>query len=166
MAIYDRICQTCGASFKGGPRSWYCPNCRTDRRRERQRRYQKDGYSRHIGDTDICKNCGAEYTISSGLQMYCEECQKEMHMQLDRKQSLAYYEEHRDEINPTRNERRRVPERKCVICGKLFNPKGRGQSKTCSAECQADYREFLRKAIYNRRSHLDYASKKKKTDKT
>ena len=161
MAIYDRICQTCGASFKGGPRAWYCPNCRKSRGKERAKRYREEGFSRHIGDIDICANCGGEYIIAGGLQRYCEKCQKEMHMQVDRQQSLAYYAEHREEINPARNERRRVPERKCVICGNLFNPKGRGQSKTCSAECQDNYREFLRKSIYNKRTHLDYVSKKR-----
>lgn len=35
MAIYDRTCIRCSRSFQGGPRAWYCPDCRKERQRER-----------------------------------------------------------------------------------------------------------------------------------
>lgn len=35
MAIYDnRICKECGIKFSGGPRAWYCPNCRKERQKK------------------------------------------------------------------------------------------------------------------------------------
>lgn len=75
MAIYDdRICRTCGAQFSGGPRAWYCPDCRRERARIQKQRYNRE----------------------------------EMHRQLDLKQSLEYYRENKDQINPSRNERRRL----------------------------------------------------------
>lgn len=143
MAIYDRICRECGKGFKGGPRAWYCPDCRTERRRERQRRYQKNGYERHIGDIDYCHHCKKPYTIEGGLQRYCPECGLIHDKMIDKQQSLAYYRTNKDEINPKRNDRRHCPDRTCIICGKPFRP--RGQQKTCSEECKKEQRRRLDK---------------------
>ena len=41
MAIYIRECIQCGAAFKGGPRAWYCPECREERQRAQQREEKK-----------------------------------------------------------------------------------------------------------------------------
>lgn len=32
-AILPRICKECGKSFPGGPRAWYCPDCRRERKK-------------------------------------------------------------------------------------------------------------------------------------
>lgn len=109
MAIYDnRICRTCGAQFSGGPRAWYCPDCRRERARIQKQRYNRGEFARHIGQIDLCENCGKEYTVESGTQKYCPDCREEMHRQLDVKQSLEYYRENKEQINPARNERRRL----------------------------------------------------------
>lgn len=122
MAIYDRVCRTCGVSFRGGPRAWYCPDCRRERERERKKRYNRGGFARHIGQKDICLNCGEEYTVEGGLQKYCPKCQPIMHKRLDNRQGTAYYHsnvdkaersvkrrkyyaEHKDELNRRRREK-------------------------------------------------------------
>ena len=124
MAIYDRVCRTCGKSFKGGPRAWYCPDCRQERLRERKAKYNRGDFKRHLGDKDLCQNCGQEYLVESGLQKYCPKCQPIMHKQLDNRQGIAYYydvvakdkelrsskrrayyAEHKDELNKRRREK-------------------------------------------------------------
>ena len=36
--LKPRVCRQCGATFLGGPRAWYCPDCRAERRAEADRR--------------------------------------------------------------------------------------------------------------------------------
>lgn len=148
MAIYERICRECGVTFQGGPRAWYCPECRKRRERERARKRSKDP-ARKLGSTDLCENCGAEYIVQSGLQKYCKKCKPIMHKALDRRQSLDYYNTHKDDINPRRNAARRVPWRRCVVCGGLFQP--RGTRKTCGGECRKIYYRDLQRVIYEKR---------------
>jgi len=72
------ICTTCGINFIGGPTAKYCPTCRADRIRQRDReRHQRKltGRIRHIGSTDICTICGNEYTVNAGPQKHCPACQ-------------------------------------------------------------------------------------------
>lgn len=149
MAIYARLCRECGKSFQGGPRAWYCPDCRKTREKERAARYRKDGYQRPLGSTDYCRHCGKQYIVQSGLQRYCKECGEENRKLVDRRQSLNYYRQHKDAINPRRNERRRVPERMCVICGKLFRSHGR--QIVCSEQCRPEWRRASDNAIYQPR---------------
>lgn len=87
--------------------------------------------------------------MQSGLQRYCKECGEENRKLVDRRQSLDYYRQHKDAINPRRNERRRVPERMCVICGKMFQPRSR--QITCSEQCRKEWRRSMDKAIYQPR---------------
>lgn len=159
MAIYDRICRACGRDFQGGPRSWYCPNCRKERKKERDAKCRKEPPKRKLGSTDICKNCGEEYIVVSGLQMYCKECQPIMHAELDRRQSLAYYHTNKEESNPKRNAARRVPMRKCAVCGQLFEPSS--QQKTCSVECRRIWFRDLNRTIYGKRHRWKIKRKKK-----
>lgn len=94
MAIYNnRLCRSCGAIFSGGPRAWYCPNCREERKRATDRELKRNGSVRKIGNIDICQNCGQKYIIKSGLQKFCPDCQELMHKKIDREQSLRYYHE-------------------------------------------------------------------------
>lgn len=89
MAIYDRVCRTCGVSFRGGPRAWYCPDCRRERERERKKHYNSSGFARHIGQIDICLNCGKEYTVDA------ERSAKRR----------KHYVENKDELNRKRREK-------------------------------------------------------------
>lgn len=149
MAIYDRECRYCGITFKGGPRAWYCPECRRLREAERAKKYRNDGFQRHLGDIDICKNCGKKYIVQSGPQKYCPDCKIEMERKLGAKQSLEYYNKNKDEINPKRNERRRAIEKSCVVCGKLFYSPD--CSKCCSEECSHELLKSNQRLVYDKR---------------
>lgn len=106
MAIYDnRVCRGCGITFSGGPRAWYCPDCREERRRARERVYNTHPSKRPLGSTDICECCGAEYIVASGLQKYCPKCQPTMHKKIDNEQGIKYYHEQVDKTE--RNAKRR-----------------------------------------------------------
>ena len=35
-----RTCRQCGRTFWGGPRAWYCPECRKERQAAQQQAYQ------------------------------------------------------------------------------------------------------------------------------
>ena len=107
MSMYKRICRECGKEFEGGPRAWYCPECRNERRLERQRIYWRNGYTRKIGSTDCCEMCGKPYTVNSGLQRYCSECAKINQLETDRRLSLEYYGNNKETLNPKRNAKRR-----------------------------------------------------------
>lgn len=135
--LLDKICRTCRRSFMGGPRAWYCPECRHERKKNAHRehkRKKKLGLTRAIGSIDTCKYCGKEYEVKGGLQEMCEDCKPVMYAIYDRKSSLEFYRENKENINPLRNKKRRIGTRKCEICGKEFESKTK--SLTCSAECR------------------------------
>ena len=98
--LRDRVCRTCGAIFSGGPRAWYCPDCRAERTKKTNREYKaraKAGNARQIGGTDICQICGKEYTVTGGLQRYCPQCAPDAVREIDRAQSREWMAEHREE---------------------------------------------------------------------
>lgn len=158
MAIYDnRVCKQCGRNFSGGPRAWYCPYCRYERRKEKDRKYHKDGSMRKIGDTDFCVNCGKPYTITSGMQKYCPDCALACIREIDRQQSLALYHRKSDEISEQRKSVRRKKkiEITCEVCGKTFL--GRKNQKFCSEGCRIKSRQ-----IYSRDYERNHPGRKKK----
>ena len=160
MAIYIRECIQCGAAFKGGPRAWYCPECRAERQKmqaRESRKRQAEGKQRKIGSTDICQNCGKPYIVASPLQKWCPDCKEEMARETDRRQSLEYYNENKETINPARNIRRRAPARRCAICGRDFA--ARSNKKYCSQECYNKAMAAMRPVYEERRQ------KKKKAEK-
>ncbi len=107
MAIYERTCKTCNRIFIGGPRAWYCPDCREIRRREYAVSFKKHGTKRPLGSTDKCKNCGKEYVVESGRQMYCLACRPSMYKKVDNEQSTKYYYDIVSKDKNKRNTRRR-----------------------------------------------------------
>lgn len=139
--ILDRKCLSCSTNFPGGPRAYYCPACRVDRRRQAKARYQQKkrlGIGiRHIGSTDRCERCNELYTVESGLQRFCPKCQPIHAAEYDAKTSLSFYHANKEGINPVRNERRLKGQRKCVWCDEIFDSKyGR---VTCSEECKRQH---------------------------
>lgn len=138
--IQNRVCRQCGRSFQGGPRAYYCPSCRDIRRRERDNGLKKAGPVRPLGSMDICERCGKPYIVMSGLQRFCPACRPVHNREYDRKTGLAFYRENSDQINPVRNDRRRVKLRFCVICGKEFPSDGTCRN-TCSDECRRKQRQ-------------------------
>ena len=137
MAIYNnRVCKQCGRTFSGGPRAWYCPDCRAERKKENERKYHKDGAMRKIGSIDYCVNCGAQYTVISGMQKYCPNCALACVKEVDRQQSLALYYMKNNQISEQRKLTRAKgkTELTCEICGKTFL--GYKYQKFCSDECK------------------------------
>lgn len=131
--IRPRTCRQCGASFQGGPRAWYCPDCRDERRRARDREYKRIGKpARPIGSTDLCARCGREYTVNGGRQMYCPDCAKTAVREKERLRKITYWEENRGKYAAQKKESAKG-NKVCVVCGKPFS--GRGPSVTCSEEC-------------------------------
>lgn len=75
--IKPKTCATCGVGFSGGSVAIYCPACRAERIRDRDRKRnsQHREKARKIGSTDLCVVCGVEYVVKSGMQKYCPTCQ-------------------------------------------------------------------------------------------
>src|SRR5690606_15237063 len=110
----------CESVFAGGPRAYFCPECRAERAKKTNaeyRRRKREGKVRSIGSTDKCERCGNEYIVEGGLQRFCPDCQPIHAMEYDRITAIEFYHDNKDRINPVRNERRRIdPVRICVIC--------------------------------------------------
>lgn len=136
--LHPRTCRQCEAIFDGGPRAWYCPICREDRRRKASRdgkRRERARETRPLGSKDSCAVCGKEYVVNSGKQKYCPTCAPEAVAEIDREQGIAYYHDNAATINPARNARRRQTRRdkKMESPQQTTKPKrggaGRGQGR-------------------------------------
>lgn len=97
--IRDRVCRQCGTVFSGGPRAWYCPECRQKRRQEQNRRFKQQkkatgSAQRPLGSTDKCISCGAEYIVQSGNQRYCKNCAAAAMKEKVNKHKALYAQEH------------------------------------------------------------------------
>lgn len=142
-SLRQRTCRACGRSFLGGPRAWYCPQCRLERRKKHSASYKarkKTGDVRELGSTDSCAVCGAPYTVTGPNQRYCPACAPDAVKALDSAQGMAYYAEHKDAINPLRNAKRRKGERICPICGAEYQ--AHGKNSYCSEACRREGRRL------------------------
>lgn len=153
--LRPRTCRECGRSFPGGPRAWYCPACRRERKQEQARAAKarkREGDTRPLGSLDRCARCGAEYRVQGGLQRYCPACAPLAVAEVDRAQGLAWYAAHRDEINPVRNAARRKGVSVCVVCGAEFPTQGR--RVTCGEACDMERRRRQAQEAEARRSEI------------
>ena len=104
--LKERSCKTCGKTFEGGPRALYCPKCRAERKRENDRKSKQRvsaGKAVKIGEKMTCELCGKEIIRNSARQRFCEDCAKINLKNIDRKQSLEYYNKNKDKINKKRS---------------------------------------------------------------
>ena len=132
--IQSRCCHTCGATFEGGPRAFYCPQCRIARQKHASHTYKKRkraGHVRTLGSHDRCAQCGHDYLVTGGLQRFCPTCAESHRRVHDRIRKLAYYRAHRHRINIQRNARRRQGLTHCAECSMPFDAQGTAR-KTCS----------------------------------
>lgn len=108
VVVKPRVCRQCGATFDGGPRAWYCPSCRKQRRRDADARFRAKGRKadRPLGSTDKCARCGSEYVVKSARQRYCPGCAYEAVREADRPMSRKWNREHRDTYYPAKNAKR------------------------------------------------------------
>lgn len=91
----------CGASFIGGPRAWYCPRCREERKREAAKRFRsRKSTSEYmpLGSVIKCEICSKDIIKNSGMQRYCVECAKAHLKEVDNKQSLEWKHKYPDKI--------------------------------------------------------------------
>ena len=142
--LLDRICVRCNINFKGGPRAYFCPECRIIRRRETCNKYRarkRKGLTRKIGGIDKCERCGNNYTVEAGLQRFCIDCKLVHKLEYDRTTGLKYYHISKDISNPIRNLRRQIGPIKCYWCGKEFI--SHVGSFTCSTECSKKRKNHL-----------------------
>lgn len=91
--ILPRVCRECGATFQGGPRAWYCPECRAERKKIQTKEYKqrkKAGKTVPVGSLIKCEICGKEIVKSSGSQRFCQECAARHLKEIDNQQSLEW----------------------------------------------------------------------------
>lgn len=134
--IRDRVCRQCGASFPGGPRAWYCPACRRERKLAADREEKRHGSARKIGSTDLCVQCGSEYIVTSGRQMYCPACKDSATAAAIRPIKREYaktYAAKRAEIRQSAKHHKI-----CVVCGELIAIDS--PTVTCSDDCAKELR--------------------------
>lgn len=132
--ISKHTCRQCGVSFQGGPRAWYCPNCRQERRRARERGYQRNGSLRKLGSTDLCIRCGKEYIVVSGRQKYCPFCAGEAINETVRQHKRQYAAERSEQMAQYKKDMARN-RHVCVVCGTVFDADV--PTVTCSPACDA-----------------------------
>lgn len=143
--IQTRVCKECRLEFEGGPRAYYCPTCRAERTRERDRLHKQKLRSggadiRKLGSIDTCERCSKPYTVEGGLQRFCPECQPIHALAYDRETSLPFYHANKDRINPPRKIKRRKRGNTCSWCKNEFDPIN--GSTTCSTECKRQLINF------------------------
>lgn len=130
--VRDRQCRMCGSIFQGGPRAWYCQDCRAERQREQNSRFRKTGSARKLGSIDLCTRCGGEYVVASGRQKYCPVCSGEAVAQTVRAHKRQYAADHAEQMAKYKSAMSR-DRHVCIICGTVFDsdrPKA-----TCSDAC-------------------------------
>lgn len=91
--ILPRVCKECGRTFNGGPRAWYCPECREIRKKEQNRAFKdrkKKGQVVPLGSVIKCVNCGAEFVKEGGLHQRCKRCAQIHLKEIDNMQSKEW----------------------------------------------------------------------------
>lgn len=152
--IRDRVCQQCGKAFPGGPRAWYCPDCREIRRKESAARRSKEGTIRSLGSIDHCEICGGEYIVNSSRQRYCKSCAAEAVRQKVNPHKAEYAKENMARLKEQQKELRK-DRTVCLICGKVFTAST--ATVTCSDACAAELRKL-------RQRESEYRTGRRKSD--
>ena len=58
--------------------------------------------TRPLGSVDKCERCGKEYTVESGRQKYCPDCQREAVLEWQRDHKAGYNKKNRNKEKETR----------------------------------------------------------------
>ena len=151
--IRERICKICGAAFLGYPRSFFCPACSAERKKQQKKIYNRRQPARPLGSVDICENCGKEYIVKSGLQKYCPDCAENKvreNIRAHKREYMAENSEKSKELKAQTRGKRYI----CPICGKEFEK--HTSAATCSAECERELRR-------RRQNRADIKRGKRKT---
>ena len=133
--LRERTCKICGVSFMGYPRSFFCPECSADRKKQQKKIYNQRKPSRPLGSTDICEVCGKPYIVNSGRQKYCPECAKEQVNKNIREHKREYMAENADKSRKLKADAR-GKRYICPICGNEFEK--HTSTPVCSPECERE----------------------------
>lgn len=163
--IKTRVCRICEKEFLGGPRAFYCPDCRDEQKKTRKSEYQarkRVGKVRELGSVDICPVCGDEYTVEGSRQMYCPKCADQATKKVVNAHKREFMAERIDQVQMRKKEahsNRNV----CLICGNTYTAKS--AATTCSDDCaellrkywqtEADIKRGKRKSEYGTRLNND-----------
>lgn len=150
--VRSRTCRQCGKAFPGGPRAWYCPECRSIRQKESDARRAKNGTNRPLGSIDRCEICGGEYIVNSARQRYCKNCADEAIRQKVNPHKAEYAKENMTRLKEQQKELRK-DRTVCLICGKVFTAST--ATVTCSDACAAELRKL-------RQREADYRAGRRK----
>lgn len=103
--MLPRVCRECGVTFLGGPRAWYCPECREERRKKASKEYKerkRSGRAIPLGSAIKCEICGKEVIKRGGLQRYCEDCAKIHLKEIDNAQSLEWKQNNLEKVKESK----------------------------------------------------------------
>lgn len=135
--LRERTCKICGASFMGYPRSFFCPECSAERKKQQKKIYNQRKPSRPLGSVDTCESCGKQYIVNSGRQRYCPECAKDQVNKNVREHKREYMAKNADKFSKLKVDTR-GKRYICPICGKEFEK--HTPAATCSDECEKELR--------------------------
>lgn len=138
--LRERTCRVCGASFMGYPRSFFCQECRAERKKHQKKIYNQRKPSRPLGSIDNCEACGNPYIVNSGRQRYCPECGKKKVKENIRAHKREYMAKNADK---TRERKASILGKRyiCPICGKEFGK--HTPEVTCSSpECRKELKRI------------------------
>lgn len=160
--LAERHCRSYDKVFMGGPRAWYCPKCREERKREQSRackRRKSRGEVREIGSIDACEICGAQIIVRNGNHKFCDRCAPLHLAEIDREQGIEWYRRNAEEVNAKRM-RKRNPQ--------CYSSKGERVCKRCGAKMPHDtkftlYCDKCRRDISNEAHRKLYRRKKEKS---
>lgn len=147
--LIRRKCADCGKDVIGGPTVKYCASCRVLRQRAANARRRRDGAVRKLGSVDRCAECGREYVVKAGRQLFCADCAAAVTARKAAARKAERY--YAGEIVRAP----RKPHYRCVVCGSVIPPE-RLPKYTCSAGCETSWtRSRQRKADAKRRRRRD-----------
>lgn len=95
----EKNCITCKTAFLGGPRAFYCPACRIERKKQISREHKERkrlGLSRRVGDLMVCVDCGIKYEYYIGAKDRCPDCAKKHLKEIDNVKSLEWKHSNKD----------------------------------------------------------------------
>lgn len=116
--MLPRICRECGRTFMGGPRAWYCPECREGRRKKAEKEFRERRRAGKVipnGSLIKCEICGKEMIKNGGLHRFCDECAKIHLKEVDNAQSLSWKRENPEKVKESK---RKASKRRCAEPGK------------------------------------------------
>lgn len=152
-----KVCEKCGKTFLGFPKSKYCDKCVAIAKAEAKKRYMENDNSRVLGAKDLCERCGKEYIVKSGLQKYCPDCarQASLEKQRERKKTQREQKKRAEAIKRAKKNRLKV----CAYCGKAFNNAVSGN--LCSEECRRKQKNLTHLRCLHRKGKLSNEKMKK-----